>query len=67
MNFGDLTPYLTYAPSPQDKDFRMLRSVPDPWHFGVDPVDPDLDSDLDADPDPSIFITDLQYANKKLI
>ncbi len=30
-------------------------SVPDPWHFGVDP-----------DPDPSIFITDLQDA-KKLI
>ncbi len=25
----------------------------------------DPDSDLDADPDPSIFITDLQDANKK--
>jgi hypothetical protein len=24
------------------------------------------DSDLDADPDPSIFITDLQDANKKI-
>jgi hypothetical protein len=27
----------------------------------------DPDSDLDADPDPSIFIIDLQDANKKLI
>jgi hypothetical protein len=25
-------------------------SVPDPWHFGVDP---------DADPDPAIFVIDL--------
>jgi hypothetical protein len=32
----------------------------------MDPVlDPDLDPD--ADPDPSIFINDLQDANKKLI
>ncbi len=31
-------------------------SVADPWHFGVDP-----------DPDPSIFIIDLQDANKKRI
>jgi hypothetical protein len=30
-------------------------------------MDPDPDSDLDADPDPSIFINDLQDANKKLI
>jgi hypothetical protein len=32
-------------------------------------MDPDSDSDPDpdADPDPSIFITDLQDANKKLI
>jgi hypothetical protein len=27
----------------------------------------DPDADPDADPDPSIFITDLQDANKKLI
>jgi hypothetical protein len=27
----------------------------------------DPDSDLDADPDPSIFIIDLQDANKKLM
>jgi hypothetical protein len=30
-------------------------------------MDPDSDPDPDADPDPSIFITDLQDANKKLI
>jgi hypothetical protein len=29
-------------------------------------MDPDPDSDPDADPDPSIFIIDLQDANKKL-
>jgi hypothetical protein len=29
--------------------------------------DPDSDPDPDADPDPSIFITDLQDAKKKLI
>ncbi len=34
----------------------LFSSVGDPWHFGVDP-----------DPDPSIFIIDLQDANKKLI
>ncbi len=42
----------------------------DPWHLGVDPYsdsDPDADLDPDADPDPSIFIIDLQDANKKLI
>jgi hypothetical protein len=27
-------------------------------------MDPDADSDPDADPDPSIFIIDLQDANK---
>ena len=42
-------------------------SVADPWHFGVDP-DPRIHAfDPDADPDPSIFIIDLQDANKKLI
>jgi hypothetical protein len=30
-------------------------------------MDSDSDVDLDADPDPSIFIIDLQEANKKLI
>jgi hypothetical protein len=30
-------------------------------------MDPDLDPDPDADPDPSIFIIDLQDANKKYI
>jgi hypothetical protein len=30
-------------------------------------MDPDPDADADADADPSIFITDLQDANKKLI
>ncbi len=30
-------------------------------------MDPDPDSDPDADPDPSIFIIDLQDANKKRI
>jgi hypothetical protein len=30
-----------------------LTSVPDPWHFGVDP-------------DPAIFVIDLQEAVKKL-
>jgi hypothetical protein len=30
-------------------------------------VDPDPDANTDADPDPSIFIIDLQDANKKLI
>ncbi len=29
--------------------------------------DPDPDADPDADPDPSIFIIDLQDANKKLV
>jgi hypothetical protein len=29
-------------------------------------MDPDPDADPDADPDPSIFIIDLQDANKKL-
>jgi hypothetical protein len=28
-------------------------------------MDPDTDADPDADPDPSIFIIDLQDANKK--
>ncbi len=36
--------------------FKVLSSVTDPWHFGVDP-----------DPDPAIFVIDLQEANKKLI
>jgi hypothetical protein len=30
-------------------------------------MDPDSDPDPDADPDPSIFIIDLQDANKKLM
>jgi hypothetical protein len=30
-------------------------------------MDPDSDPDTDADPDPSIFIIDLQDANKKLM
>jgi hypothetical protein len=30
-------------------------------------MDPDPDSDPDPDADPSIFITELQDANKKLI
>jgi hypothetical protein len=30
-------------------------------------MDPDSDPDADADPDPSIFIIDLQDANKKRI
>jgi hypothetical protein len=30
-------------------------------------MDPDSDPDPDADPDPSIFIIDLQDANKKRI
>jgi hypothetical protein len=30
-------------------------------------MDPDPDPDPDADPDPSIFIIDLQDANKELI
>ncbi len=34
----------------------LYTSVADPWHFDVDP-----------EPDPSVFITDLQDANKKLI
>ncbi len=42
-------------------------SLADPWNFGVDP-DPRIHAfDPDADPDPSIFIIDLQDANKKLI
>ncbi len=32
----------------------ISSSVPDPWHFGVDP-----------DPDPAIFVIDLQDSNKK--
>ncbi len=36
--------------------FWVFCSVPDPWHFGVDP-----------DPDPSVFIIDLQDTNKKQI
>ncbi len=35
-------------------------SVPDPWHFGVDP-------DPDSDQDPAIFVIDLKDGNKKLI
>ncbi len=52
----------------------MESSVPDPWHFGVDP---DLDPRIHAsnlwiriripDPDPAVFVIDLQDANKKLI
>jgi hypothetical protein len=38
---------------------------PDPRIHASDLIDPDADSD--ADPDPSIFIIDLQDANKKLI
>jgi len=33
-------------------------SVPDPWHFSVDP---------DPDPDPAFFVIDLQDNTKKLI
>ncbi len=33
-------------------------NVPDPWHFGTD-------ADQDADPDPALFDSDLQGANKK--
>jgi hypothetical protein len=36
--------------------YIVAPSVADPWHFGVD-----------QDPDPSIFIIDLQDANKKQI
>jgi hypothetical protein len=32
----------------------VVSSVPDPWHFGVDP-----------DPDPAIFVIDLKDASKK--
>ncbi len=49
-----------------------MSSVPDPWHFGVDP---DPDPRIHAsdkwiriwilDPDPAIFVNDLQDANKK--
>ncbi len=35
--------------------YYYFWSVPDPWHFGVDP-----------DPDPAIFVIDLQDANKSL-
>jgi hypothetical protein len=49
-------------------------SVVNPWHFGVDP-DPDpwihaSDKWIRIrilDPDPAIFLTNLQDANKKLI
>ncbi len=46
----------TRCPSRSSRVARACNqsSFADPWHFGVDP-------------DPSIFITDLQDANKKLI
>ncbi len=44
------------------KKINENGSVPDPWHFGVDP-----DPDPGPDPDPAIFIIDLQDASKKLI
>jgi hypothetical protein len=49
----------------------IKSSVPDPWHFGVEPdPDPrihatDSNPDPDADPDPAIFFIDLQDASKK--
>ncbi len=48
---------------------RVQISVPDSWHFGVDP-DPDPRihaSDSDPDPDPAIFVIYRQDTNKKLI
>ncbi len=47
----------------------VLSSVPDPWHFGVDP-DPDADPCLwlmDPDADPAIFDIDLKDVNKQQI
>ncbi len=44
----------------------LETSVPDPWHFGVDP-DPRIHCPWLTDPDPAIFVIDLQDANKKLI
>jgi hypothetical protein len=46
------------------------NSVADPWHFGSGSGTTDqchLLMDPDADPDPSVFIIDLQDANKKQI
>ncbi len=48
---------------------RVLKgSVAYPWHFGVDP-DPRIHAlwlkDPDPDSDPTVFIIDLQDANKK--
>jgi hypothetical protein len=51
----------------------VTASVPDPWHFGVDP---DLRIHASVriririqilDPDPAFFVIDLQDASKKLI
>jgi hypothetical protein len=49
---------MTKLPALTVEDGSFCSSVADPWHFGVDP---------DEDPDPSIFINDLQDANKKII
>ncbi len=52
--------------------FYIFCSVPDPWHFGVDP-DPRIHASDQwiririLDPDPAIFVTDLQDASKKQI
>ncbi len=36
---------------------RLKNSVPDPWHFDMDPA---------PDPDPALFVSGFQDANKKI-
>ncbi len=52
---------------------QKKSSVPDPWHFGVDPdPDPQIHASdkwiriRNLDPDPAIFVIGLQDASKKL-
>ncbi len=46
---------------------RPGTSVPDPWHFGVNPIRIRGTMSLIMDPDPALFVIILQDANKKLI
>ncbi len=45
--------------------YFCLGSVPDPWHFGTDPYY--CLCLTDPAPDPALFVSDLQDANKKLL
>ncbi len=61
-----------FSPKVHSPFFSFQSSVTDPLHRirirgSIPLTDWDLDPDPNSNPDPSIFITDLQDANKKII